>query len=68
MIKQAPEGKKTASGFGGMKKGFMFGGSSKPKKTAKEESIPYIKKNEEAMKIDEVQKAMNDTITSKKGT
>ena len=62
---------KSTSGFGGMKKGFMFGGSSSKPKPAqekpKEESVPYIKKNEESLKLDEVQQAMSDTITKKKG-
>ena len=60
---------KSTSGFGGMKKGFMFGGSSsKPaQEKPKEESVPYIKKNEESLKLDEVQQAMSDTITKKKG-
>ncbi|CAC5393237.1 unnamed protein product [Mytilus coruscus] len=60
----------SSSGFGGMKKGFMFGGgSSKPKSSqekTKEASVPYVKKKEESLKLDEVQQAMSDTITSKK--
>ncbi|XP_076079901.1 uncharacterized protein LOC143049998 [Mytilus galloprovincialis] len=60
----------SSSGFGGMKKGFMFGGgSSQPKPSqekTKEASVPYVKKNEESLKLDEVQQAMSDTITSKK--
>ena len=64
------EQSKSTSGFGGMKKGFMFGGSSSKPKPAqekpKEESVPYIKKNEESLKLDEVQQAMSDTITKKK--
>ena len=60
------------STYGGMKKGFLFGGPSKKEKqtTKPEDDIPFIKPketNENQYKFPEVQKAMSDTLTANKG-